>query len=110
MLRKPRPEARIYRQNTVSPLVHRPSISVRRAMDSKNFLCHTRVVVHTHTEDDMAISAHIEELSEKHRAIERKIEEELSHPSSDELRIAALKKEKLRLKDEIAKLKAETRH
>jgi hypothetical protein len=61
-------------------------------------------------EDDMAVSAHIDELSEKHRAIERKIEEELKHPSSDELRIAALKKEKLRLKDEIAKLEAETRH
>ena len=58
----------------------------------------------------MAVTAHIEELSEKHQAIERKIEEELSHPSSDELTIAALKKEKLRLKDEIAKLKAETRH
>lgn len=58
----------------------------------------------------MAIAAHIEELSEKHRAIERKIEEALTHPSSDDATIAALKKEKLRLKDEIAKLKAETRH
>lgn len=58
----------------------------------------------------MAVTAHIEELSEKHRAIERKIEEELKHPSSDELTVAALKKEKLRLKDEIEKLKAETRH
>ncbi|MEZ5923973.1 MAG: DUF465 domain-containing protein [Hyphomicrobiaceae bacterium] len=58
----------------------------------------------------MAVSAHIEELSEKHRAIERKIEEALSHPSTDELTIAALKKEKLRLKDEIAKLEAEPRH
>ncbi len=58
----------------------------------------------------MAVSAHIEELSEKHRTIERKIEEELKHPSSDELTIAALKKEKLRLKDEIEKLRAETRH
>ena len=79
-------------------------------MDIRKFLCHTPIVVQSNTEDDMAVSAHIEELSEKHRAIERKIEEELSHPSSDELRIAALKKEKLRLKDEIAKLKAETRH
>jgi hypothetical protein len=58
----------------------------------------------------MAATAHIEELSEKHRAIERRIQEELSHPSSDEFTIAALKKEKLRLKDEIAKLEAETRH
>lgn len=58
----------------------------------------------------MAVSAHIDELAQQHRAIERKIEEELNHPSSDELTIAALKKEKLRLKDEIAKLKAETRH
>jgi hypothetical protein len=64
----------------------------------------------SYKENDMAVSAHIEELSEKHRTIERKIEEELKHPSSDELRIAALKKEKLRLKDEIEKLRAETRH
>jgi hypothetical protein len=79
-------------------------------MDSPNFLCHTSFVVQPSTEDIMASTAHIEELSEKHRAIERKIEEELSHPSSDELTIAALKKEKLRLKDQIAKLQAETRH
>lgn len=58
----------------------------------------------------MAATAHIEELSEKHRAIERRIEEEMSHPSTDELTIVALKKEKLRLKDEIAKLEAETHH
>lgn len=58
----------------------------------------------------MAITAHIDELSEKHRAIERKLEEELKHPSAGDAEIAALKKEKLRLKDEIAKLKGETRH
>ena len=38
------------------------------------------------------------------------IEEELTPPSAGDAEIAALKKEKLRLKDEIAKLKGETRH
>ncbi len=54
----------------------------------------------------MSLEAHIQELSEKHRALDKEIEELESHPGVDELKIHALKKEKLRLKDEIARLKA----
>jgi hypothetical protein len=52
----------------------------------------------------MALAAHLVELSEKHRLLERKIEEEMSHPSSDTLKIAELKRQKLKLKDEITRL------
>lgn len=52
----------------------------------------------------MALSAHLAELAEKHKVLDRTIEEELAHPSSDELKIAKLKREKLKLKDEIARL------
>lgn len=63
----------------------------------------------------MALSAHLAELAEKHRLLDRTIEAEAAHPSSDELRIAELKREKLKLKDEIMRLSAEegqseTRH
>jgi hypothetical protein len=56
----------------------------------------------------MALTAHLQELSEKHRQLERRIEQEVSRPGSDDLEIRRLKQEKLKLKDEITRL--ETRH
>jgi hypothetical protein len=53
---------------------------------------------------NMSLAAHIAELSEKHRVLEMKIREELARPGSDDTQIARLKKEKLRLKDEMSKL------
>ncbi len=58
----------------------------------------------------MALDAHLVELSEKHRALDRKIEEEQARPTADDLRIADLKRQKLRLKDEIERLKHKTSH
>lgn len=58
----------------------------------------------------MSVSAHLAELSEKHRALERKIEEEVARPGSDDTVIRRMKQEKLKLKDEISKLEARTRH
>jgi hypothetical protein len=59
---------------------------------------------------DMALDAHLVELSERHRALDRKIEEELARPTADDLKIAELKRQKLRLKDEMERLKHETSH
>jgi hypothetical protein len=60
----------------------------------------------------MALAAHIAELAEKHRLLERKIEEEVARPGSDDVEIHRLKLEKLKLKDQIARLAGdgETRH
>jgi hypothetical protein len=58
----------------------------------------------------MALDAHLEELSEKHRALDRKIEEELARPTSDDLKITEWKRQKLRLKDEIERLKHKLSH
>ena len=58
----------------------------------------------------MALSSHLAELSEKHRSLERQIEEELSRPGADDLEISKLKKEKLKIKDAIAKLQGKTTH
>lgn len=52
----------------------------------------------------MSASPHLSELTEKHRLLERKIEEELARPAVDSTRVSSLKLEKLRLKDEIARL------
>ena len=55
----------------------------------------------------MALSGHVEELSEKHNKIEELIETEMTHPDWNEYRVAALKKQKLRIKDELEKLRSD---
>ncbi len=53
----------------------------------------------------MAALAQIKELSDKHQKLQELIETEMAHSAWDELRVAALKKEKLRLKDELERLR-----
>jgi hypothetical protein len=50
------------------------------------------------------------ELSEKHRILDRKIEEEQASLAADPLKIAEWKRQKLRLKDEMERLKHEMSH
>jgi len=57
----------------------------------------------------MSVAAHLEELTHKHRMLERKIEEEMAHPAADSTKIRQWKMEKLKLKDEMAKL-SQVRH
>ncbi|MGD9829166.1 MAG: YdcH family protein [Hyphomicrobiaceae bacterium] len=58
----------------------------------------------------MSIGAHLAELSERHKTLERKLEEVMARPSADDLEIAELKREKLKIKDQIERLKSKTRH
>lgn len=58
----------------------------------------------------MSLNAHLAELSEKHKLLDRRIEEELSRPGSSDVEITRLKLEKLKLKDEITRLSAKTSH
>jgi hypothetical protein len=53
----------------------------------------------------MSLSTNLVELEQRHRALESQISEALMHPSSDALLIAELKRRKLQLKDEIARLR-----
>lgn len=55
----------------------------------------------------MALEAHISELVEKHRALDEELIQEMAHPLGDAIKIADLKKRKLHLKDEIARLQNE---
>ncbi len=59
----------------------------------------------------MSLQGHIVELQRRHEAIEKEIQKELLHPGSDDQRLHELKRKKLQIKDELAKLKtSETRH
>jgi hypothetical protein len=55
----------------------------------------------------MAIESHLAELERRHQALEQEITEALTHPSTDGLKIAELKRKKLHVKDEIARLRQE---
>jgi hypothetical protein len=57
----------------------------------------------------MSLQTHLSELTAKHKALDLQIEQELAHPSSDDLTIAELKRKKLKLKDEITRLEARIR-
>lgn len=50
----------------------------------------------------MSLDARIRELAARHRDLEAAIATELKRPAVDDVRLTAMKKEKLRLKDEIA--------
>jgi hypothetical protein len=51
----------------------------------------------------MTTEGHLEALVRRHRELDRKIEDEMTHPSHDDMYIAALKRRKLEIKDQMAK-------
>ncbi|PZA13175.1 DUF465 domain-containing protein [Rhodopseudomonas palustris] len=53
----------------------------------------------------MAIQAHLVELERKHKVLETELHDALAHPSTDDARIADLKRRKLMVRDQIAKLR-----
>jgi hypothetical protein len=53
----------------------------------------------------MTVESHLAELSEKHRELDSFISEAQQHPSSDDLKVAELKREKLRIKEEIERIR-----
>ena len=55
----------------------------------------------------MSMQTHLAELEQRHRALEAELAEALAHPSIDGLQIAELKRRKLQLKDQIARLQNE---
>ncbi len=54
----------------------------------------------------MTTESHIAALERRHRELDHQIEEEISHISYDDLLVAALKRKKLEIKDELARLRA----
>jgi hypothetical protein len=54
----------------------------------------------------MTTESHIAALERRHRELDRQIEDEMAHVSHDDMMIAALKRKKLEIKDEMARLRA----
>jgi hypothetical protein len=54
----------------------------------------------------MELEGQIETLAVQHKKLEEIIATEMAHPDWDEARVAALKKQKLRIKDELERLRA----
>ena len=54
--------------------------------------------------NEMTIQAHLAALEQRHEKLDEEITEALAHSSSDDLKIAELKRRKLQLKDEIERL------
>ena len=52
----------------------------------------------------MSVNAHVDQLKKKHETLSDAVEEAQRAPGSDGLTIAELKKQKLRLKEEITRL------
>ncbi len=53
----------------------------------------------------MSLESRIRELSERHKRVDQALSAEVKHPSND-VRIVELKRQKLKLKDEIAQLRS----
>ena len=52
----------------------------------------------------MSLSSHLQELKRKHQTLSEAVEDAQRSPSVDGLQIAAMKKQKLRLKEEIERI------
>jgi len=53
----------------------------------------------------MSTESHLSELERRHADLERQLAEARNHPSADPLELTDLKRRKLHVKDEIARLK-----
>lgn len=54
----------------------------------------------------MSLSSHLAELTEKHRQIDQRIAEFMARPTANEAEVQRLKREKLKLKDRIERLRS----
>ena len=52
----------------------------------------------------MSLASHLQELRRKHDHLSALVEQETRSPASDDLKIAELKRQKLRLKEEMGRL------
>jgi hypothetical protein len=59
------------------------------------------------TEFCMSRETHLVALGQRHEALDKEISKELAHPAKDEIKLAEMKRRKLQLKDEIAKLQTD---
>ena len=71
--------------------------------DMSKKLCSNRFIG-SERRTKLSITSHIQNLKQKHEKLSSEVEQAYKSPASDELYISQLKKEKLRLKEEISRL------
>lgn len=57
----------------------------------------------------MAIKAHMETLSRRHQDLETAITSEIKHPGYDDLRVVELKRQKLKIKDQLQEIRIQNK-
>lgn len=57
----------------------------------------------------MAIKAHMESLNRRHQELEAAIASEIKNPGYDDLRLVELKRQKLKIKDQIQELRVQNK-
>jgi hypothetical protein len=72
-----------------------------------NPVAHSKSYVALDKEFCMSRETHLAALGQRHDALDKEIAKELVHPAKDELKLTELKRRKLQLKDEIAKLQCD---
>lgn len=55
----------------------------------------------------MNLDSHLNELRSKHQSLSRRIEEEERRPAGNDLEISSLKRKKLHIKEEIARISSQ---
>jgi hypothetical protein len=55
----------------------------------------------------MAVESRIRELGSRHQSLEQAIQDELRRPAADDMRLLQLKRQKLRLKEEMEALRGQ---
>ncbi|WP_394763359.1 YdcH family protein [Phenylobacterium sp.] len=55
----------------------------------------------------MALEARIRELGSRHRSLEDAIQDEMRRPASDDIRLKELKRQKLKLKEQLEALRGQ---
>jgi len=55
----------------------------------------------------MTTEGHIAALERRHKELERQIDDEMTHLAHDDMIVAALKRKKLEIKDELQKISAQ---
>ncbi|WP_341992821.1 DUF465 domain-containing protein [Azorhizobium sp. AG788] len=56
----------------------------------------------------MSVQSHLQQLERRHAALETEIHREATSPAADPLKVAEMKRRKLVLKDQIARLRGES--
>jgi hypothetical protein len=83
------------------------ALIVEAASRIANPVAHFKIYVDLEKEFCMSRETHLAALGQRHDALDKEIAKELVYPAKDELKLAEMKRRKLQLKDEIAKLQCD---